>query len=897
MVRTEAIKAVLACSGNKHLTSLYHVGMETQVNVARDNGERVTAEYNGKRWVGWQAPNGERWKSFRIPWNAKGEPQFTDSELKFDLMKHVEGIGMTGWDWQKKESCWVGYDFDSIVNHKAGLSEEELVTIQVALRAIPFVDMVKSTSGKGIHVYIHIESGFHTDNHTEHAAVSRSILTLLSKYTGYDLQGSVDVCGGVLWVYHRKQEGTDGLSIIHTSQRKLRLEEIPKNWRDHVSVTSGKTKRIGINFDDSTVKFTALDNEHKLLLRWLSTMAKHDNWWDSDHNMLVCHTLDLAVAHKELHLRGVFFTSSSGSSEQNCFCFPISDGGWTIRRHGKNVREHESWKTDSSGWTRCTFNTLIDFETSSVINGGIENSSGEFVFPTTNDGLLAILSLGTQISPKLLDGIPEYIKSKPISIKEKNGKIIVSIDKSKDDSTPMPGFLINKKGTKWERVINYEKPKREVSAPDHLLRHTICEGADSGWYINVHDNWILHNKSNASTVLAGETSCNHGDIEVMMSECILNPWDIVNLPFVEEYPGDRQWNKNAASLRYVPSDEYGSYKMWTQLLEHVGSSLTDSVLSDVWCQDNAIKTGGEYLLLWFASMLQRPLEPLPYLFFVGEQNTGKSTLHEAFGQLILHRGYSRADVALVNDSGFNGEIANAVLCVVEETDLRKNKDAANRLKDWVTGKTININQKYKTPYDRPNATHWIQCANDILYCMVFPGDTRIVIVRVPTIKEDIPKYVLMENLKTEAKNFLSFLMKLELPPIHSRLAIPCLSTHDKVEMQQNNMSEIELFTTMQCTPCQGELIEINEFHNAFLNWLPDDSRSGWTLLKTSRNFPRIHNYCKGKYGADNSTFIANIRLNNNAGNIIAGNPSPIVNDFYFRLNQANGRIEKCLEQQ
>jgi hypothetical protein len=887
VTKTEAIKKLLSLS-NAHLTSLYSPAMETQVNVARDDGERVTAEYNGKRWIGW-AKGEERWKSFRIPWNAKGEPQFTDTELTFDLAKHVEGIGMTGWNWQERISCWVGYDFDSIVNHRAGLSEETLEEIKISLMKIPFVTIIKSTSGKGLHVYIHIEYGLRTANHTEHAAVSRSILTLLSKYTGYDLQGSVDVCGGVLWVYHRKQESTDGFSMIHSAQRKLRIEEVPNNWRDHTIVTSGKSKRIGISFDDSTIKFTALNNEHKALLKWLSINAKHDNWWDSDHNMLVCHTLDLAIAHKELKAKGVFYTLSSGSSEQNCFAFPTNDGSWTVRRHGKNVKEAPSWKTDSAGWTKCTFNSNVDFTTSSILNNGVENSSGEFIFPSSKDGLSAILSLGAHIDSSILDNVPEYIKSKSLAIKEKNGKIILSIDKNKDDGTVVSGFLINKKGTKWEKVINYDKPKREISAPDNLLRHTICDGADAGWYINVHETWILHNKSNATTVLLGETDSNRGDIEVMMSECILNPWSIVNIPFTEEYPGDRRWNKDAASLRYAVNSEYGEYSKWMHLLNHVGASLTDSVLLDVWCQENAIKTGGEYLLLWFASMLQRPYEPLPYLFFVGEQNTGKSTLHEAF-QLILNKGYSRADNALINSSGFNGEIANAVLCIVEETDLRKNKEAANRLKDWVTGKTIQINQKYRTPFDIQNTTHWIQCANDILYCPVFPGDTRVIVIRVSVPKEDTPKFKLMEELKVEAKNFLSFLMNLELPNTHSRLAIPCLSTHDKIEMQQNNMSELELFVNLQCEPCQGNMIEINEFHNAFIQWLPEETRIQWTLLKVSRNFPRIHSYCKGRHGDKNNVYIGNIYIRN-----IVNNPPK--NEYYWRLNQSNGRIEKCQSEQ
>jgi hypothetical protein len=125
LLKTEAIKNLLKYSSAQHLAALYNYNMEVQVNVAKDDGERVSEVYKGRRWMGYRK-NDETWKSFRIPWSAKNNPLYEDSELNFNLAKHVEGIGMTGWDWVDLQSLWVGYDFDSIANHKLGLSIEEL---------------------------------------------------------------------------------------------------------------------------------------------------------------------------------------------------------------------------------------------------------------------------------------------------------------------------------------------------------------------------------------------------------------------------------------------------------------------------------------------------------------------------------------------------------------------------------------------------------------------------------------------------------------------------------------------------------------------------------------------------------------------------------------------------
>ena len=111
--KSVAIANFLSASSTPEFSSLYNYGMEVQVNVAQDRGDRIEGEFKGKKWNGW-TDGVSSWKSFRIPWDAKGNPNYTDSVMSWDLAQHVEAIGMTGWDWINKTSKWVAFDFDSI---------------------------------------------------------------------------------------------------------------------------------------------------------------------------------------------------------------------------------------------------------------------------------------------------------------------------------------------------------------------------------------------------------------------------------------------------------------------------------------------------------------------------------------------------------------------------------------------------------------------------------------------------------------------------------------------------------------------------------------------------------------------------------------------------------------
>jgi hypothetical protein len=284
--------------------------------------------------------------------------------------------------------------------------------------------------------------------------------------------------------------------------------------------------------------------------------------------------------------------------------------------------------------------------------------------------------------------------------------------------------------------------------------------------------------------------------------------------------------------------------------------LDEALKANAWAKDNAILKGSDYIKCWIASLIQRPFDPLPYLFFFGPQDCGKSVFHEAL-ELLFTRGVVMADHSLVSQSGFNGELGNAILCVIEETDLSKAKFAYNRVKDWVTGRMIQIHEKGKTPYQIPNSTHWCQCANDHTYCPTFSGDTRITVVRVDPIPpmKLIPKMHLIDLLIKEAPDFLGALTALELPTPVSRLSIPVIATVEKFNMENNNQNLIDKFVEEKCFFVPGKFIPFAEVHLKFIEWLPQEIRHEWGKIRFGREFPS--HYPKGNY-TNNQVCIGNI---------------------------------------
>lgn len=857
--KTEAIKRFLSASTHQDLASLYSYEMECQVNVAQDGGERVEDSFQGRKWHGW-TDGLTTWKSFRIPFKAFSDPEYTDSEIRFDLAEHAEGIGLTGWNWVRRKSYWVAFDFDSIVGHKdVGLDYSELEQVRKEATNIPWVTVRKSSSGQGLHLYVFLEP-IDTKNHTEHAALARSILGMMSALVGYDFQSKVDTCGGNMWIWHRKMRGSDGLTCI---KQGVKLTEIPSNWRDHIKVVSGKRrKNLPQNIQADTFEElagqrprTPLDEDHKKLIQYL---RDHDAlwWWDQDHHMLVTHTFWLKRAHDQLGLRGFFDTISpaSDTNEQNCFCFPMRKGAWSVRRYSQGVSEHESWDQDASGWTRTYLNREPDLATAAKAHGGLEDPKGGFVFREADVALKASHFLGVH------PNIDSALSSRKTILKQhKDGRLIIEIDHDPNDRADrMPGWLA--KGDKWIKIFNTSNlapAEPEVGNYDDLIRNVITEqNEDFGWLLKVDNKWVMQPLTNIKVAL-GSLGFSTKEITSILGSSIFKSWKLVNKPFQPEYPGDREWNRNAAQLRFTPKQEPEKFETWLKILNHCGKGLDDAVQHHPWCKANGIITGSDYLKCWIASLFQRPLEPLPYLFLYGEQNTGKSILHESLSLLFRH-GYKRADAALISQSGFNAELEGAVLCVVEETDLNRNKIAYNRIKDWVTSRDLMIHEKGKTPYRTINSTHWIHCANEHSACPLFAGDTRIVMSYVPQIDpiDMIPKRRLIPLLENEAPDFLSEILNLEIPESNDRLGIPVVESYEKKIVARLNQSPLEEFISEKCYEAPGQMIKFSDFYDKFIEWADPDNGGSWSKIKLGRELPPKFPKARSKQNAQH--YIGNI---------------------------------------
>lgn len=869
VTRIQAIKNFLSDKTHADLSNLYNGSMECQVNVAQDNGERIEGDYQGRQWHGW-TDGIQTWKSFRIPYNANTEPEYNkESPMTFDLSNHVEGIGLTGWDWENQLSRWVVFDFDAIVDHAAGLSTQELELIVKKASSIEWVTVRKSTSGKGLHLYVFLNP-VETKNHTEHAALARAILGQMSAVAGYDFHTKVDCCGGNIWVWHRKMKGTPGLELV---KQGTELEEPPINWRDHLTVIKGQRKKNLPQFvsqdeelSDSEKMFLELtgqrsniqlDSEHQKLI----TFLKENEalwWWDSDHHMLVTHTHWLLKAHEELGYAGIFKTLSQGKdlNTQNCFCFPIKNGAWTIRRFTQGVQEADSWSQDESGWTRCYLNKQPDLSIASKSFSGIEDEKGNFVFAQAELATQAASTLGTHIK------LPNWATQREAKLRRhKDGRLIVEIKKEETDrADDMQGWLPNAKKGVWSRIFNtqvQDVTEPEISKYDDFIRHLVTEsGDDYGWCIKTDENWRTEPLPHIRLSLKS-MGFSLPDVENLLGGAVLKCWGLVNKPFQPEYPGNRNWNRNAAQLKFVPTENIDAlkYPTWTKILEHCGEGLNEPIRRNEWCKSNGIVNGADYLKCWIASILQYPLEPLPYLFFYGPQNSGKSSFHEALSFLFT-RGYIRADHAIENPSGFNGELENAIVCVVEEVNLSKSKTAYNRIKDWVTSKHLNIRKLYHSPYHVPNSTHWIQCANDASYCPVFSGDTRITFCYVDSIESIIPKREMFYLLEKEAADFTSSLVHLEIPKSLDRLNLPVVTTGEKEMVQSQNESALETFLRENCYQVAGSMVLFGDFYDRFIESIDPDEAGNWSKIRIGKEMPT--RFPKGRRTLDGQWCFGNL---------------------------------------
>ncbi len=830
--------------------------LETQVNVAADGGDPVEGRRN--TWTDGSC----NWFHIRIPKNAFDVPEWNDYELRWAPEEHAEAIGSTGWDWTALRSRWVGFDFDEITDHAkgVGVNDDELEQIKKAAQALPYVEVRRSTGGKGIHLYVIFDrEGIPTANHTEHAALARCILGIMTAEVGFDFASAIDACGHNMWIWARRiTKKNQGLKLLKPSTKMLGVSELPANWRDHIAVVTRRANKIKLQgvtdknrdpFEELTSarRLTPLDNKHKSHIEALMETG-FSTIWVSDHHLLQTHTqaltklIDDPQARSKFNLIGHFQTNSPGKDpgNPNCFLFPLDNGGWRVYRFSPGVTEAETWVQDGAGWTTCYFNRLPDVDTACRAYGGLRTEGKQhYTFPSGGDAIKAAEALGQK-----LDIHPE-LRERTTEIRVNNGYLTVYLEKDKtaDIGRDMKGW-VEKRGH-WvrdldKRIIPDDTSDVGEADYDSFLRSMRSpSGEVNGWeYRTEQGDWSSGTSSIVKMVLQGKGQPKP-EAEIIMGKCAVNPWKIVTQPFKEEYPGGRQWNQKAPQLCYAPAQlsdaNEAHHPHWDMIFNHIGTELTSVLREHAWAKRHGIITGAQYLLLWIASLFQEPYRRTPYLFLHGRENCGKSIFYECI-QLLMTKGVVNAGRALTTTNDFNGELIGAILCYVEEIDLSHHKNALPRIKDWTMAEFISIRQMRRDTYDLVNTTHWIQIANFQEYCPIVGGDTRITAIQVPDLpdQQEIAKEKMLEYLREEAPHFLYTVLNTTIPPAIGRLRIPVIETESKLDAIELSKSALDEFVAAYCVRTEGQRVSFAHFCDVFVKWLPNDAKKAWPIHRISQ---------------------------------------------------------------
>lgn len=384
---------------------------------------------------------------------------------------------------------------------------------------------------------------------------------------------------------------------------------------------------------------------------------------------------------------------------------------------------------------------------------------------------------------------------------------------------------------------------------DDVVRAIVTPAGESAGFMvkSVDGTWDQHPVGNAKMVLQSR-GYSKPEAERFVGQSISSRWIKVALPFQPEYPGGRQWNLDAPQFKVQPvlleQDEALYHPSWDLIMQHIGANLDEAVQRTPWCQANGIISGEDWLKLWIAAALRCPFEPTPYLFLHGPENSGKSILHESLARLLT-KGVVSADRALTNPNNFNGELAGAVFAVIEEADLSKSTAARNRLKEWVTARTLSIRKMRTDQFSQPNTLHFIQCANRSDYCPVFPGDSRIVVCHVPLPKKPIPKKQLEKRLDEEAPHFLATLLQLPLPEPDGRLRVAVVETDEKLQLGSAN-APVYLFIQDECRLNPDAKIAKRDLFRAYEVWCISN---GYQALDKSEFGKQLLEFTRGKVKA------------------------------------------------
>jgi len=212
----------------------------------------------------------------------------------------------------------------------------------------------------------------------------------------------------------------------------------------------------------------------------------------------------------------------------------------------------------------------------------------------------------------------------------------------------------------------------------------------------------------------------------------------------------------------------------------------------------------EYVINWFAHLLQKPAEKAPHLIITGQQGTGK-TIALAPIKKIMGGGYFETTQPERDVWGnFNPLMATSLLVVLSECDKRNAYGAENKIKGLITDEEMTINDKGIQPFVIQSFHRFITPTNSFDPVKLEHDERRNMIIKMSD--EFKKNWDYFKNFATTWDNedsclsLYSYLMDVDISN-WNRWLIPHTEYHKQlVEFSRNPLDEFfEWFVGRACT--------------------------------------------------------------------------------------------------
>lgn|GEM_PF-5406034 len=653
-----------------------------------------------------------------------------------------------------------------------GASHNKLTAAQldeIRARLPDYVTLaVTSTSGTGLHLYVLWTAPVRAtpDEHR-----------LLGKRTALKLQADVglaypwiDVSTNILWTVAR-DKGEGAFQQLATGSR-LNPATLPQ-----IPPPSGRENDPPPDLDDAS--------------RLLMDRAKGTPYachWVPDIGAIRLHKGLLSALQQ--HYPGNYQTDCPGRDPATANAWiRRTDDYWDVYAWGDT--EHPVWDESPGGWMHTTFGRPPTWEAANA--AGTPDSANSYRYSDPQQAVDAIRKLTGETLP-----LPDALQTpgRQWDVVRKGPVLQLRAHKLRTGE-PCPSGWCDATKYVWTGI----KPESSPAIGARVKRQFYQTRQDTkltGLYrFNGTGRPTLHTREQAYSVARDLVGA---DATALIDQVTASPIELVSEAFRPILQPDKL--NIGPQLAVTPAP--GPCDAWMQMLLRLGDSLTPALTAGPWAdwvRQHRVTSGGRYLLLWCAWMLQQPTQRVPALAFVGPKNTGKSTLGDALTMLMDKSGASDAGELLRKGSQFTGPVALSVLGRIEDQDI-SGRDKRDRLTPWVTAPKLLCEFKGQTPYSVDNQLHLMMTCNSPAYVPVYDDDCRFVVVEVGTLSPADRDSSFSSRLQAEAPAFLHWALNTQLPPAYDRLALPAIHTDAKADLAESNQSVVERFA--------GEVIEMGE---------------------------------------------------------------------------------------